>query len=123
MDARLILVVDGDVAVRQSLIDLLSLEGFEVDGAEDAETALLLLEQRRYDLVIADVRMPALDGPTLIAALHGRFADSPPRVVFLTGQTFDPQYGGFLADQRAPMLMKPLRPGPALQLIERVLVP
>jgi DNA-binding response OmpR family regulator len=123
VDARLILVVDGDVTVRQSLIDLLSLEGFEVDGAEDAEAALLLLEQRRYDLVIADVRMPALDGPTLIAALNERFADSPPRVVFLTGQTFDPQYGGFLADLRAPMLMKPLRPGPALQLIGRVLVP
>ena len=121
MDTRLILVVDADMAVRQSLIDLLSLEGYEVDGAEDAEAALLLLEQRRYDLVIADVRMPALDGPTLIAALHERFADSPPPVVFLTGQTFDPQYGGFLADLRAPMLMKPLRPASALQLIGRVL--
>ena len=121
MAARLILVVDGDTAVRRSLIDLLSLEGHEVDGAEDAEAALLLLEQRRYDLVIADVRMPALDGPALIAALHERVADSPPRVVFLTGQTFDPQYGGFLADLRAPMLMKPLRPGPTLELIARAL--
>jgi DNA-binding response OmpR family regulator len=121
VDARLILIVDGDSAVRQSLIDLLSLEGHEVDGADDAETALLLLEQRRYDLVISDVRMPDLDGPALIAALHERFADSPPRVAFLTAQTFDPQYGGFLADLRAPMLMKPLRPGPALELIGRVL--
>jgi DNA-binding NtrC family response regulator len=119
--ARLILVVDGDIAVRQSLIDLLSLEGHEVDGAEDAETALLLLEQRRYDLVIADMRMAGLDGPALIAALHERTPDSPPRLVFLTGQTFDPQYGGFLADLRAPMLLKPLRPGPALELIARVL--
>jgi CheY-like chemotaxis protein len=121
VDARLILVVDRDIAVRQSLIDLLSLEGHEVDGAEDAEAALLLLEQRRYALVIADVRMAGLDGPGLVAALHERFADSPPPVVFLTGQTFDPQYGGFLADLRAPMLMKPLRPGPALEVITRVL--
>ena len=65
--------------------------------------------------------MPALDGPALIAALHERFPDAPPRVVFLSGQTFDPEYGGFLADLRAPMLMKPLRPGPALELIVRVL--
>lgn len=121
MDASLILVVDRDRAVRQSLTDLLSLEGHEVDGAEDAEAALLLLEQRRYDLVVSDVRMPALDGPALIAALHERFPDAPPRVVFLSGQTFDPEYGGFLADLRAPMLMKPLRPGPALELIVRVL--
>ena len=121
MNARLILVVDGDIAVRRALIDLLSLEGHEVDAAEDAEAALLLLEQRRYDLVVSDVRMPALDGPTLVAALHERFADAAPRVVFLSGQTFDPQYGGFLADLRAPMLMKPLRPGPALEVIGRVL--
>ena len=121
MDASLILVVDRDRAVRQSLTDLLSLEGHEVDGAEDAEAALLLLEQRRYDLVVSDVRMPALDGPTLVAALHERFADAAPQVVFLSGQTFDPQYGGFLADLRAPMLMKPLRPGPALEVIGRVL--
>jgi DNA-binding response OmpR family regulator len=123
VDARLILVADGDSAVRQSLIDLLSLEGHEVDGADDAEATLLLLEQRRYDLVIADVRLPGLDGPSLIAALQERFAASPPRVVFLTAQTFDPQYGGFLADLRAPMLIKPLRPGPALELIGRVLAP
>ncbi|HEY7037536.1 MAG TPA: response regulator [Methylomirabilota bacterium] len=121
MDARLILIADRDTAVRQSLIDLLSLEGHEVDGADDAEAALLLLEQRRYDLVISDVRLPGLDGPALIAALQERFAESPPRVVFLTGQTFDPRYGGFLADLRAPMLIKPVRPGPALELIGRVL--
>jgi DNA-binding response OmpR family regulator len=121
VDARLILIADRDTAVRQSLIDLLSLEGHEVDGADDAEAALLLLEQRRYDLVISDVRLPGLDGPALIAALQERFAESPPRVVFLTGQTFDPRYGGFLADLRAPMLIKPVRPGPALELIGRVL--
>jgi CheY-like chemotaxis protein len=121
VDPRLILVVDSDVAVRRTLIDLLSLEGHEVDGAEDAEAALLLIKQRRYDLVIAHVRMPSLDGPTLISALQERVPDSLPRVVFLTAQTFDPQYGGFLADLRAPMLIKPLRPGPALELIGRVL--
>lgn len=121
MDARLILVVDSDPAGRRSLIDLLSLEGHEVDGADDADAALLLLEQRRYDLVIAGVRMSGLDGPTLMAALQERCADSPPRVMFLTRQTFDPQYGAFLADVRAPVLMTPLRPGPALELIGRVL--
>lgn len=123
MSARLILVVDGETAVRQSLIDLLSLEGHEVDGAADAESALLLLDQRHYDLVIADLRMPGLEGPQLVTALGERFADRPPAVVFLTGQTFDPQYGGFLADLRAPMLAKPIRPGRALELVARMLSP
>jgi CheY-like chemotaxis protein len=121
--ARLILVVDAETAVRQSLIDVLSLEGHEVDGAGDAESALLLLDQRRYDLVIAELRMPGLDGPQLLAALHERFGESLPRLVFLTAQTFDPQYGGFLADLRTPVLQKPLRPGRVLELVGRVLAP
>lgn len=121
MGARLILVVDVDTAVRQSLIDVLSLEGHEVDGAGDAESALLLLDQRRYDLVIADLRVPALEGPRLLLALEERFGETLPRLVFMTDQTFDPQYGGFLADLRAPVLMKPLKPGRVLELVGRTL--
>ncbi len=123
MGARVILALDEDVAVRQSLIDVLGLEGHEVDGAADAESALLLLDQRRYDLVIADLRMRNLPGPALLAALEQRFGESLPRLIFLSGQTFDPQYGGFLADLRAPMLTKPLRPGRVLELVQRVLAP
>ncbi|MGH7365723.1 MAG: response regulator [Candidatus Rokuibacteriota bacterium] len=123
MGARLILAVDEEAAVRRSLIDVLSLEGHEVDGASDAEAALLLLDQRRYDLVIADLRMPDLDGPTLLVALQERFGDTPPRVVFLTSGTFDPHYGSFLANLRAPVLTKPLKPGRVLELVGRVLEP
>lgn len=121
MNGRLILVVDSDAAVRQALIDVLSLEGHEVDGADDADSALLILDQRRYDLVVADVRMPDLDGPRLMAALQERFPDALPQVVFMTAQTFDPQYGAFLTDLRAPLLMKPIRPARALEIVSRAL--
>ena len=84
MDARLILVVDEEAATRQSLIDVLSLDGHEVDGAGDADSALLLLDQRRYDLVLSDIRMLKLDGPALLDALIERFGDTLPHVVFLT---------------------------------------
>lgn len=121
MDARLILAVDEEAAVRQSLIDVLSLDGHEVDGAADADGALLLLDQRRYDLVIADVRMPKLDGPTLLDALAARFGDTLPPVVFLTRVAFDPHYGSFLTNLRAPVLTKPLKPGRVLELVNQVL--
>jgi DNA-binding NtrC family response regulator len=123
MTSRLILVVDADSAVRQALIDVLSLEGHEVDGAGEAESALLILDQRRYDLVIADLRTPGLDGPRLLTALSERFGETLPSVVFLTSHTFDPHYGGFLADLRAPILVKPLKPGRVLELVGRVLEP
>jgi DNA-binding NtrC family response regulator len=121
VDRRLILVVDEEAAVRQSLVDVLSLDGHEVDGAGDADSALLLLDQRRYDLVISDVRMPKLDGPALLDALTERFGDAPPRIAFLTLAAFDPHYGSFLTNLRAPVLTKPLKPGRALELVGRIL--
>jgi DNA-binding NtrC family response regulator len=119
--ARLILAVDEEAAVRQSLIDVLSLDGHEVDGAGDADGVLLLLDQRRYDLVIADVRMSELDGPALLDALAERFGDALPHIVFLTRVDFDPHYGSFLANLRAPVLTKPLKPGRVLELVGRIL--
>jgi CheY-like chemotaxis protein len=119
--ARLILAVDEEAAVRQSLIDVLSLDGHEVDGACDADGALLLLDQRRYDLVIADIRMAELDGPALLDALAERFGDDLPHIIFLTRVAFDPHYGSFLANLRAPVLTKPLKPGRVLELVGRVL--
>ena len=121
MGARLILAVDEEAAVRQSLIDVLSLDGHEVDGAGDADGALLLLDQRRYDLVIADIRMAELDGPALLDALAERFRDALPHIIFLTRVAFDPHYGSFLANLRAPVLTKPLKPGRVLELVGRVL--
>ena len=123
MDARLILVVDEEAATRQTLIDVLSLDGHEVDGAGDADSALLLLDQRRYDLVLSDIRMLKLDGPALLDALAERFGDTLPRVVFLTSVAFDPHYGSFLANLRVPVLMKPLKPGRVLELVSRLLEP
>ena len=121
MDGRLILAVDEEAAVRQSLIDVLSLDGHEVDGAGDADGALLLLDQRRYDLVISDIRMPKLDGPALLDALTERFGDALPRVAFLTRAAFDPHYGSFLTNLGVPVLTKPLKPGRVLELVGRML--
>ena len=123
MPGRLVLVLDPDPASRPSLIDVLSLEGHEVDGAADADSALLLLDQRRYDLVVADLRLPDLEGPRLLAALGERFGEDLPSLIFVTSATFDPHYGGFLADLRAPVMVKPLKPGRVLDLVGKVLGP
>lgn len=121
MSTRLILVMDPDATVRQTAVDVLSLDEHEVDPAGDAESALLLLDQRRYDLVLADVGMPGLDGPALFRALEERFGGAPPRVIFLTHGTFDPHYGSFLANLRTPAMTKPLRTGRMLDMVRRVL--
>lgn len=69
--ARL-LVVDDDAAVVDYLVDALGDEGYAASGTTSPEQALQQISQSEYDLVIADVEMPTMRGPALMAAIHAR---------------------------------------------------
>ena len=109
--ARRILVVDDDAALREVLTVALVYDGHDVDGASDGLEALALLEQRPYDLVLSDLRMPRLDGPSLYEMLRTRyhfpvrFATTLPRVIFMTGNAAG--HAEFLRGTTDPILEKP----------------
>ena len=56
------LIVDDEERIRSVVIRALRIEGLEADGARDASTALAMLAERHYDLVILDLLMPGRDG-------------------------------------------------------------
>jgi CheY-like chemotaxis protein len=66
-----VLLVDDDPIVLRALRRLLlgARPGWEIDMAESAEAALVLLETRAYDVVVTDLHMPVLDGITLLRRL------------------------------------------------------
>ena len=109
--ARRILIVDDDDALRDVLTTALSAEGREIDGASDGTVALALLEQQPYDLVLSDLRMPCVDGPTLYETLRTRhhfpvrFATKLPRVIFMTCNASE--HTEFLRGTTDPILEKP----------------
>ncbi len=107
MDRRRILVVEDEDAVRESIAHVLLLDGYEVDTARDGVQALYLIEQRPYDLVVSDLRMPNLDGPGLYETLRQRYGAALPRVVFVTGHAEGGEYMKFLAETGDPVLTKP----------------
>jgi DNA-binding response OmpR family regulator len=57
-----ILVVDDELAMRESLREILELEGFQVSQAEGGEAALNILGQAAIDLMLLDLKMKGLDG-------------------------------------------------------------
>jgi two-component system response regulator PilR (NtrC family) len=61
-----ILVVDDEAASRESLADVLTDEGYQVGVACDGAAAVELLENNDFELVITDLRMPNLDGVSLL---------------------------------------------------------
>ena len=77
-----VMVVDDDAETLALLHEIVAKEGFEVETAEDAETALRRLEQWQPELVITDIHMPGMDGLALLAAVREKEPDIP--VVLLT---------------------------------------
>jgi len=61
-DAARILVVDDERSMREMLAILLKREGHEVAVAENGRSAIDLLNQRSFDLIVSDARMPDVDG-------------------------------------------------------------
>jgi len=68
-----LLVVDDDHAFRVSTAALLRAEGHEVDAAPDGAAAAQAIRERRYDLVLLDIRMPGIDGLTVLERIRERY--------------------------------------------------
>jgi len=73
----LILVVDDDRAVRESLRRSLQFNGYQVDLANDGQQAIDAIGARRPDAMVLDVMMPRLDGLEVCRRLRGTGDDLP----------------------------------------------
>lgn len=81
-----VVVVDDDSLMREVLKALLRDEGFEVAGeARDGQSALVLLERTRPDLVCLDVNMPGVSGIDVLKSIRSIYPDI--RVVMITGDS------------------------------------
>jgi two-component system, NtrC family, nitrogen regulation response regulator NtrX len=57
-----ILIIDDEKAIRKTLTEILSFEGYKIDDAADGEEGLKKFKEKSYDLVLCDIKMPKLDG-------------------------------------------------------------
>lgn len=88
MNSRTVLVVDDDDMIREvAKVALESVAGWRVSTARSGEEAHRLAGQQRPDLVLLDVMMPALDGPSTAALLRADPATRELPVIFLTAKT------------------------------------
>ena len=79
------------------------------------------LEAHAYDLILCDVRMPELDGPSLYRLVERQQPHLCPRFIFLTGDTLEPATQAFLEASGAPCLPKPFPIAEARRTIRRLL--
>ena len=78
-----ILVVDDEEPVRDSLTEILRLEGYEVDAEGSGEAALDAVQRANYDLILLDLKMPGMDGIDVMRAVAKTSPDT--KIILLTG--------------------------------------
>jgi CheY-like chemotaxis protein len=78
-----VLVVDDDPGIRETMGDILALEGFSVEVASDGEQAVVLCGKQAFDFALLDIRMPGMDGVQTLEAMKAVLPDL--RVVMITG--------------------------------------
>jgi two-component system nitrogen regulation response regulator NtrX len=57
-----ILIIDDEKAIRKTLSEILSYEGYKIDEAGDGEEGLKKFKEVEYDVVLCDIKMPKIDG-------------------------------------------------------------
>ncbi len=110
-----VLLVDDEELVRMGTADMLADLGHVVTHADSGDAAILLLEDRRFDLIVTDYLMPGMNGVDLVHRAHARRPDMP--VLLVTGFAD-------LADGDAEDLMrlpKPFRQGELSRAIDRIM--
>lgn len=79
-----ILVIEDEIFIRENLIELLEIEGFEAVGAENGCVGVHLAKEYQPDLILCDVMMPELDGYGVLNALRKESVTATIPFMFLT---------------------------------------
>ena len=78
-----ILVIDDERSIRNTLKDILGLEGHKVEVAEDGEQGFTMASGTKFDAVFCDIKMPKMDGIEVLEKLHENSPETP--IVMISG--------------------------------------
>ncbi|ODS55720.1 MAG: hypothetical protein ABS36_08965 [Acidobacteria bacterium SCN 69-37] len=113
------LIVDDEQSVRDVLVATLSSAGYTAASAPDGTRALDMLAAEAYDLLIADVWMPGIDGLSLVRA--ARRQSSTIAVVIITGASSETVAIEAINLSVNGYLIKPFRPDRIVAVADRAL--
>lgn len=106
-----VLVVDDDQDVRHVISLSLGLVGkMEVVEAHSGHDAIERLRRGTYDVIVLDVMMPGLDGPSTLERIRNEFGDLETPVVFITAKVQPAEVHRLISIGAAAVIAKPFDP-------------
>ncbi len=115
-----ILIIDDEVALRQTLARILQQAGFEVTTAENGEQGLSFIQTTNFDLVFMDLRMPGMAGLDVLKLVHASYPNLP--VVLFTAQPDLNSAVEALRSGAIDYLLKPLKPQALIDRAQSILI-
>jgi DNA-binding NtrC family response regulator len=112
-----LLVVDDEVNIRTALTKMLGKQGYDVECAENAGRALECLKRGRFELVLTDLKMPDMDGISLLREI--RSLDPAPEVILMTAYGTVETAVEAMREGAYDYITKPLEPSRLVVLIEK----
>ena len=112
-----VLVLDDNTMLTQMLGSMLDIYGYQAATANAGEEALELLAYDRFDVVLADLRMPGMDGQEFYRRAVAEHPELARRIVFLTGFSVGHGARQFIEATACPLLTKPC----SLQSVQEII--
>ena len=78
-----ILIIDDEKAIRKTLAEILAYEGYKIEEAGDGEEGLRKFSEKKFDIVLCDIKMPRMDGIEFLEKARELNADVP--VIMISG--------------------------------------
>jgi len=78
-----ILIIDDEKAIRKTLSEILSYEGYKIDEAGDGEDGLKKVREKEYDVILCDIKMPKIDGIEFLEKAKEAVPDIP--IIMISG--------------------------------------
>lgn len=116
-----ILIAEDEASLREFVSRALSTVGHEVRAVNDGGQALVALEEDSFDLLLADVRMPVMDGLALALKVSLDFPGMP--ILLMTGYAQEKQRAYNLDHLIRDVVAKPFTIEQICEAVERALEP
>ena len=110
---RTVLVVDDELGMRETLVDILESAGYTVTPAADGGKALEMARQNQYDVIVMDIKMPVLTGVQVLASLD----HPPPQIILMTAYAMDDQLREARDHEAFAIMQKPFQVPQLLKVV------
>ena len=114
-----ILIVDDEKIVRESLFHWFEEDNYQVDTAEDGESALQKYEKEKYDLLLVDMKMPGMSGLDLLSKI--KEIDKDALIILITAFASVPTAITALKNGAFDYVTKPVDPDELAHLVNKAL--